>query len=106
MVPQLLIEQRDAIAALCRRAHASKLDLFGPAARDGFDLQASDLDFVVTFDDLPPVEYSDAYFTLKEGLEQLFARPVDLVVEQAIRNPYFKSRVKAERQTVFALEAP
>lgn len=101
-LPPLLTERRAAIAALCRRARACKLDLFGSAARGRFDPRSSDLDFVVSFEELPPVEYSDAYFTLKEGLEQLFARPVDLVVEQAIRNPHFKARVLAERQPVYA----
>lgn len=100
-LPALLEEQRDAVTALCRRASARRLDLFGSAVRADFDARRSDLDFLVVFDELPPVEYSNAYFMLKEGLEEIFARPVDLVVERAIRNPHFKSRVLAERQAVF-----
>jgi uncharacterized protein len=98
----MLNDHRDAVAALCRRAGARRLDVFGSAVRPDFDTQRSDLDFVVVFDDLPPVEYSNAYFVLKEGLESIFARPVDLVVERAIRNPHFKSRVQAERQSLYA----
>jgi uncharacterized protein len=101
-LPTMLTDHHDAVAALCRRASARRLDVFGSAARPDFDAQHSDLDFVVVFDDLPPVEYSNAYFALKEGLELIFARPVDLIVERAIRNPHFKSRVQAERQSVYA----
>lgn len=100
-VPALVTERRDAIAALCRQAHARRLDLFGSAVRDDFNDKSSDLDFLVVLEELPPVRYAEAFFALKQGLEQLFARPVDLVVERAIRNPYFKQRVSAERQPVY-----
>ncbi len=47
-------------------------------------------------------DYSNAFFALKEGLEGLFQRPVDLVVERAIRNPFFRRRLEEERQAVYA----
>jgi predicted nucleotidyltransferase len=101
-VPTLVTDRQADIADLCRRAGARRLDLFGSAVRDDFDPARSDLDFVVVFNDFAPVAYADAYFSLKEGLELLFARPVDLVVERAIRNPYFRQRLAAERQAVYA----
>lgn len=100
-VPTLVTERREAIAELCRQAHARRLDLFGSAVREDFDAASSDLDFLVEFDELPPVRYAEAFFSLKQGLERLFDRPVDLVVERAIRNPYFKQRVSTERQRVY-----
>ena len=100
-VPTLVTEQREAIAELCRATHARRLDLFGSAVRGDFNAASSDLDFLVVFEDLPPVRYAEAFFGLKQGLERLFSRPVDLVVERAIRNPYFKERVSAERQPVY-----
>lgn len=100
-VPPLVTAKLADVAALCRLAGARSLDLFGSAVRDDFDPNRSDLDFVVEFNDLPPVVYADAYFALKEGLERLFARPVDLVTDRAIRNPYFRQRLAAERQRVY-----
>jgi len=98
-----LIElHRNEVALLCRRAGAMRLDVFGSGARDDFDPEDSDLDFLVEFDDLPPAKYSDAYFDLKEGLESLFGRPVDLVTEASLENPYFRDRVYAERKPVYA----
>ena len=98
-----LIEQhREEVAALCRRTGARRLDVFGSAARADFDPTSSDLDFLVEFDDLPPARYADAYFVLKDSLEALFDRPVDLVTDAGLENPYFRDRVIAERKLVYA----
>lgn len=98
-----LIEQhREEVAALCRRTSARRLDVFGSAAREDLAPTTSDLDFLVEFDDLPPAKYADAYFALKESLEALFRRPVDLVTDAGLENPYFRDRVIAERNLVSA----
>lgn len=101
-IPPLITDQREAIAGLCRRSSARKLDLFGSALRDDFDPERSDLDFLVEFDDVPPTALYESYFSLKEALELLFRRHVDLVVERAIRNPYFKAAVERDRRPVYA----
>ena len=98
----LIHQHRDEVAALCRRAGARRLDAFGSAVRADFDPQSSDLDFLVEFDEVPPAAYAQAYFALKEGLESLFGRPVDLVTDSSLANPYFRERIIAERQNVYA----
>jgi predicted nucleotidyltransferase len=102
MMQSLLQEQLTEIEALCRRLHVRRLDVFGSAARGDFDPEASDLDFLVEFEALPPVEYADAYFSLREGLESLFGRPVDLVTAASIVNPYFRESVSSSRENVYA----
>jgi predicted nucleotidyltransferase len=98
-----IIEQhRDEVAALCRRAGARRLDVFGSAARDDFDPATSDIDFLVEFDELPPKAYADAYFALRESLENLFGRPIDLVTTGSVENPFFRERIEAERKPVYA----
>ena len=101
-MPNVINQQRDAVAALCRRAGAWRLDVFGSAVRADFDPATSDLDFLVEFDELPPTKYANAYFSLKESLESLFGRPVDLVTEASLENPYFRDRVYAERKLIYA----
>ena len=102
MTTDLIDRKRDAVAKLCRRVGARRLDVFGSAVRDDFDPETSDLDFVVEFDDLPPAAYAQAYFQLMEGLEALFGRPVDLVTDSGLVNPYLRARVAAERRRVYA----
>ncbi len=97
----LLADHRNAIDALCRRHHVRRLDLFGSAAR-GEARDGSDYDFLVEFDALPPGGYTEAYFGLREDLEALLGAPVDLVVERAIRNPYFLQSVQADRKALYA----
>lgn len=77
-------KHRDEVAELCRRAGARRLNVFGSAVRRDFDPAASDLDFLVEFDDLPPAKHADACFALKENLEALFGRPVDLITEASL----------------------
>jgi predicted nucleotidyltransferase len=93
---------RKEVAALCRRNSVRQLDVFGSGVRDDFDPETSDLDFLVEFETLPPAQYADAYFALKEALEALFGRPVDLVTPSSLANPYFRDRIAAERRTVYA----
>jgi hypothetical protein len=45
--------------------------------------------------------YSQAFFALKDGLEQLFQCPVDLLTPDALRNPYLHQRVEAEQVSVY-----
>jgi len=93
--------KRNDIETLCRRAKVVSLDLFGSAASCEFRLEASDLDFVVTFAEFPQGGLFDAYMDLAEGLEALFGRNVDLVTERSIRNPYFRKAVDASRVRIY-----
>lgn len=94
--------RRVELAVLCRRFYVRWLDLFGSAARGDFDAEKSDLDFLVEFDRGGPIDAFEAYFGLKEALEELFGRPVDLVEAGAVENPYLKASIEASRENVYA----
>jgi predicted nucleotidyltransferase len=79
-----------------------RLDLFGSAATERFDHEHSDVDILVAFDDLAPPAYAEAYFALKEGLERLFDRDVDLLTDAALDNPYLRREIEAHRLTLFS----
>jgi predicted nucleotidyltransferase len=98
-----LIEQhREQLAALCRRYGVRRLDLFGSATRDDFDLERSDLDFAVEFDDLAARGAADRYFGLLVDLQDLFGRRVDLVSVTGVRNPYFRQVLEETRVPLYA----
>ena len=80
-----------------------RLELFGSATTGAFDPQRSDLDFLVDFD-ANPADLFKRYFDLKESLEALFRRDVDLVMIGALHNPYFIESVNKTRQLVYAAE--
>ena len=93
--------KRAEVRSLCQRHHVRLLDVFGSAVRGGFDPDRSDLDFTIEFEELTPGDLAHAYFGMKEGLEALFQRPVDLVMDDAIVNPYFRASVDAHRERVY-----
>ena len=100
MIPA--IETRaDELRRLCRRYGVRRLDLFGSAATGPYDPEESDLDFLVEFQPEALDAYADAYFGLLEALGRLFGWPVDLVVESAIKNPYFLQSVERTRTPVY-----
>jgi predicted nucleotidyltransferase len=98
IVETQLIELRN----LCRQFHVRRLDLFGSAVRGAFDPERSDVDFVVEFEQNAPGKALDAYFNLKEALEKLLGRPVDLLMAGAIENPYLRASIERSRETVYA----
>jgi len=98
----LIEEKRSELELICRRRHVRRIELFGSATGPDFDPARSDLDFLVTFEDIPVDSYADEYFGLLEDLQGLFQRNVDLVMESSIENPYFRQAVEATRTLVYA----
>jgi hypothetical protein len=58
--------------------------------------------FLVELTADPDISPLDAYFGLKDELEILFSRPVDLVSVGSVRNPYVKASIDLDRQLVYA----
>lgn len=100
---RLIEDKRDEVNELCSRYHVQRLELFGSAAvSQQFDTQNSDLDFLVEFLPLQEGEYFDTYFGLLEALQNLFQRPIDLVMTRAIKNPYFLKSINQSRTVLYA----
>ncbi|PCM45264.1 nucleotidyltransferase family protein [Marinobacter sp. ANT_B65] len=99
---QLLRNRHDDIRALCEKHKVTQLAVFGSAATGKFH-SASDLDFLVEFEEkLPAKDMAIAFFGLKEDLENMFSRSVDLITASSLTNPYFRSSVMEERQSLYA----
>lgn len=92
---------REAIAELCREYGVRRLAVFGSAVTDDFDPERSDVDFLVEFTDRVSSKF-DAYFGLKESLEELLGHQVDLVMPKALRNPYFAASAKEHAEELYA----
>jgi len=101
MPPDVLLRHAE-LASLCRRYGVNRLDLFGSAAIGTNRPGLSDLDFLVEFEAPSSAHYADNYFDLKEALERLFGHPVDLIVDSAIRNPYFRESVERAKLSIYA----
>ena len=92
---------REAIGRACRAHDVRRLRLFGSAASDRFRPEHSDVDILVDFTPGTPDPF-DAYFGLKEDLERILGRKVDLVMAEAMRNPHFAASALAGAVELYA----
>src|SRR5690606_20803533 len=97
-----ILRQRTELEEMCRQHHVRRLELFGSAVSGRYRQRESDLDFLVEFEPLPTDIYADTFFGLLEALESLFGRPVDLVVDSAIKNPYFRESIESNKALLYA----
>lgn len=89
------------LARIARAHRVARLRIFGSAISAKFDPERSDVDLLVDF--LPGIEDAfSTYFGLKEDLERLFARNVDLIETDSIRDPYFRSLILPVAEDVYA----
>ena len=88
------------LSKLCLKFHVSELFIFGFALTSGFH-DNSDLDFMVTFADVPELDYADNFFDFRDALQSLFNRKIDLVESQTLKNPYFRSVVQRTKLSVY-----
>jgi predicted nucleotidyltransferase len=100
MLP-LITERRSEIAALCRRFGVRRLAVFGSAARStDFDPQCSDIDFVVAFERDDGASLND-FLALRDALATTVNRPVDLVMEGSVRNPFIQAGIQRSAEIVY-----
>ncbi len=88
---------------LCRNFGVARLDAFGSAAgSECFDPERSDIDLLVEFEPMDPIQHAKAYFGLLAALQDLFARPIDLVEARAVTNPYLLKSIEEQRRQIDA----
>jgi uncharacterized protein len=75
------------ILKFSEKYHVDCLYLFGSATKPTFN-ETSDIDFLVTFKEIPILEYADNFFDFKFELEYLFNRKIDLISEKSLTNPF------------------
>jgi hypothetical protein len=88
---------------LCDRYHVSELYVFGSVAKDQFT-DKSDIDFLVRFSGVDPLEYFDNYMDFKGKLSELFSREIDLVEIQTIKNPILKRSIYRDKIILYGRE--
>ena len=88
------------INVLCRKYAVNKLFVFGSVLTDRYTI-ASDIDFLVDFKNIDVIQYADNYFGLKFSLEEIFHKEVDLLEQNALKNPYLKKSIDSTKQLIY-----
>jgi len=88
------------IEHVCRAMPVKRLGVYGSALTEEFGPD-SDVDVLVVFDTIGNPDIFDAYFELKERLEAVLGREVDLTVDKPFRNPIFQNSVDKSRTVIY-----
>jgi predicted nucleotidyltransferase len=99
---QEIESRREQIAEICRQHRVARLLVFGSVLRDDFDPQRSDIDFLVRFLPSGNKGWMWEYTELKEAMEKLFGRKVDVISESALTNPYLILSIDHDKELLYA----
>jgi predicted nucleotidyltransferase len=90
----------DRIETFCRKWRIDELALFGSVLREDFSSE-SDIDVLVTFSPDAQLSLLD-FVAMKEELQEILLRRVDLVSKGGLRNPFRRHEILNTRQIVYA----
>jgi len=96
----ILDKYKNRIQILCRESKVKDLFVFGSVLTANFN-EDSDIDFIVDIDSSDPIEYADHYFALKFSLEDLLKRPIDLLENKAIKNPFLLQQIEKTKSKLY-----
>jgi predicted nucleotidyltransferase len=95
----LIDNNRKAIADLCRRHGVRRLEAFGSILRSDFSAE-SDVDILVEFEPAAAGSFQN-FLNLKESLEALLGRSVDLLELHAVRNRRLRHYIEKSRSPIY-----
>lgn len=98
---QIVTTKLNELKQLCLDYKVREMYVFGSVCTEKFGEQ-SDIDFLISFDDLPIDQYADNYFELHYKLEELFKREIDLVTVNSLSNPYFIKGIEQTKRLIYA----
>ncbi len=96
----LITDNMDKIKTICMMHNVKTLFAFGSVCNEEFN-DLSDIDLLISFMPMDYGDYADAYFDLAGMFESLFHRPVDLVTDKSLSNPYFIDSVNQTKTLIY-----
>jgi len=88
------------ITKLCENHRVRNLYAFGSVVDNRFT-EKSDIDLIVDFQIVDPLDYAENYFALKFSLEELLKRPIDLLEQKAISNKYLLQSINNSKRLIY-----
>jgi len=101
MINSALANELPAVTRILRENGVKRAYAFGSVCTDHFS-ENSDIDLLIAFDDsLDPMLYGENYFAIAHALESVLKRPVDLVTERSLQNPYFIAMLNQTKTAIY-----
>ena len=96
----IIHDRIDEITKICRTYKVKSLYSFGSVNRGSFKNE-SDIDLLISFQDISVEEYTNNYFDLHRIFENLFQRQVDLITTNSLSNPYLIKSVDQTKSLIY-----
>jgi predicted nucleotidyltransferase len=90
----------DNVVNVCKKYHINELSIFGSSLRDDFN-KNSDIDILVSFNKISNVTLFDI-IELEREFAELLNREVDIVEQEALKNPIRKNKILSTREIIYA----
>jgi predicted nucleotidyltransferase len=101
MIHPTLTGRLPEITTLFKKHRVRKAYAFGSVCTKDFN-ESSDIDLLIDFEDnLDPIHQGESWWALRDELEQIFNREIDLITEKSLRNPYFIEELQEKRQLIY-----
>ncbi len=88
------------IKTLCINHNVNSLFAFGSVCTDEFN-NSSDIDLLISFNPMDYADYADNYFLVADKFEEILHRPVDLITDKSLSNPYFIDSVNRTKILIY-----
>jgi len=88
------------IKTLCINHNVNSLFAFGSVCTDEFN-NSSDIDLLISFNPMDFADYADNYFLVADKFEEILHRPVDLITDKSLSNPYFIDSVNRTKILIY-----
>jgi uncharacterized protein len=98
---KIVTDNIDELKRLCNVYKVKSMYAFGSVCTDKFN-DNSDIDILISFDNISIDQYTDNYFDLHYKLQDLFGRKIDLLTDKSLSNPYFIIGVEQTKQLIYA----
>ncbi|HOU46823.1 MAG TPA: nucleotidyltransferase domain-containing protein [Chitinophagales bacterium] len=96
-----IIQQNQSIInQLCTQHNVKTMYVFGSVLTNHFNAN-SDVDLLVKFNDFDLTKYFINYTNLKESLENILHKKVDLIEEQTLKNPILIRSINNNKQLIY-----
>jgi len=96
----IIDQNKSSIVSLAKSHGVSSISVFGSVLTNRFK-PTSDIDILVKFEGVDLYNYFDNFIDLKEKLEAIFKRNVDLIEEQTVKNPILKKSIEKTKKVIW-----
>ena len=100
MIATLINKDRQGFLDLCITNRVAYIYAFGSSVGGNFGPD-SDVDVLLDVDVKEDLEAGRALWNVWDGLEALFQRPVDMLTEDSLRNPYLRKEIERTKVKVY-----